>query len=158
MSRKLSFGVSLALAILLSACSTREDFVVINKSGGVVEVQYKIKRCAPETSGGYVDVNPPAKLGIKEFQKSDHVWRRLADEQYKYDGLTCTFTVSVSPGEALLVDYTYNYRGHNSGGSESHFDLETLSISGGRGALRLEGRQAQTQFRNESGDYVLVYE
>lgn len=123
-----------------------------------MEVQYKLKRCTPETPGKYVDINPPAKLSAEEFRKSGHVWKSLAKDQYTYDGSTCTFTVSVAPDEALLVDYSYNYPGHDSASSELHFDLAALSMSGPRGAVRLEGRQAQTQFKNESGDYVFVYE
>jgi hypothetical protein len=148
----------LASVLLLSACSTREDFVVLNKSGGVVEVRYKLKRCTPETPGKYVDTNPPAKLRVEEFQKSDHVWTALPKEQYKYDGLTCTFTVNVSPNEVLLVGYTYNYQGHDSESSELHFRFDNLLIMGSKGTVRLEGRQAQTQFiKIESGDYAITY-
>ena len=159
MNRKLFLIIPFALIFLLSACSTREDFVVINKSGTVIEVIYKLKRCTPESPGKYVDVNPPAKLSVEEIQKSDHIWKNLPKEQYKYDGSTCTFMVSVAPNEALLVDYTFNYRGHNSESSELHFDLEALSITGAKGTMRLEGRQTQTQFQeHESGDYVIAYE
>ena len=158
MNRKLVLTIACTSAVLMSACSTREDFVVVNKSGEVIEVQYKLKRCTPETPGKYVDINPPAKLRVKEFLQSSHVWRNLAKDQYKYDGLMCTFKVSVAPDEALLVDYTYNYRGHDSEGSELHFALESLSLTGVKGTIMLEGRQAQTQFENESGEYVIVYE
>ncbi len=153
------FLITLFLSVLLfSACSTREDFVVVNKSNGSIEVQYKLKRCTPDTPGAYVSINPPAKLSIKDFQKSDHVWNNLASEQYKFDNSSCEFTVIVAPNEALLVDFTYNYRGHNSENSEVHFDIESLSITGEKGAMRFEGRQAQTQFKVESGDYILIYE
>lgn len=105
-----------------------------------------------------IDTHAPAKLGSKEFQKSDRVWSNLAKEYYRYDGHTCTYTVSVAPDEAMLVDYAYNYRGHHSESSELHFDLEALSIKGAKGEMRLEGRRAQTQFKLESGAYVITYQ
>ncbi|HEX8177223.1 MAG TPA: hypothetical protein VF543_19195 [Pyrinomonadaceae bacterium] len=159
MKRQLVLIISFALILLFSACSTREDFVVLNQSGTAIEVQYKLKRCTPETSGKYTDANPPAKLHIKEFQESDHEWRNLSKDQYKYDGLTCTFTVNVAANEALLVDYAFNYSGHDSESSELRFDLEALRITGAKGTMLLEGRQAQTQFKNnDSGDYIIAYE
>lgn len=102
--------------------------------------------------------HPPAKLSIKEFQKSDRIWKTLPKDQYKYDGLTCTFIVSVAPNEGLLVDYTHNYPGHDSESSELLFDLDSLTITGVKGTIRLEGKQAQTEFKNESGNYVIAYE
>lgn len=159
MKRKLSFIISLALSLLLSACSTRVDFVVINQSGGVIEVQYKLKRCTAETPGRFNGGDPPAKLSIKEFQKSERVWRSLPKDQYKYDALTCTLTVNVAANEALLVDYAFNYRGHDREGSESRLEIAALSIKGSKGSVSLEGRQAQTQFKkDESSDYVIAYE
>ena len=158
MNRKLLLTISCAAVVLISACSTREDFVVLNKSSAVIEVKYRLKGCTPETAGKNVDLTSPAKLSMKEFQKSDRVWTNLPIGQYEYDGLTCTFTVSVAPNEALLVDYAYNYRGHDIEGSDLRFDVDSLIITGAKGTIRLEGRQAQTQFKNESGDYVIAYQ
>jgi uncharacterized lipoprotein YehR (DUF1307 family) len=159
MNRKLSLIIPFVFILLLSACSSREDFVIINKSGGFIEVQYKLKRCAPDTPRTFNGGNSPAKLSIKEFQKSDHVWRDISKDQYKYDALTCKLTVNVAADDALLVDYAYNYRGHDREGSELRFDLEALSIKGAKGVVSLEGRQTQTQFKNnESGDYIIAYE
>jgi hypothetical protein len=61
--------------------------------------------------------------------------------------------VSVAPEEVLLVEYVYNYRG-----DENQFDLENIRITGAKGSINLEGKQAQTQFRFESDTkYVLEY-
>ncbi|HEX8163369.1 MAG TPA: hypothetical protein VF538_15975 [Pyrinomonadaceae bacterium] len=159
MKHAISIVTLLASALLLPACSTQEDFVVLNKSGAAIEVRYTFKRCTPEPPGKDVGVHPPSALSIAKFQKSDHVWAALPKERYNYDSLTCTLTVGVSPDEALLVASAYNYRGHNSEGSEIKFNLENLSIAGSNGTFRLEGRQTQTQFiRIESGDYAITYQ
>jgi hypothetical protein len=148
----------MAMALVLAGCSTREDFVVVNKSAQVVELRYKMKRCNGEISSDERDRHPPAKLTREEFQKSDRVWINLSKADYNYDGGTCTYNVRVAPDEALLVDYAYNYRGPNSEGSELYFELEELSISGAKGEIVLRGRQAQTQFKLESDAYVIIYE
>ncbi len=158
MGRKPLHLLSLALLLLLSGCSTREDFVVLNRSGEVVELRYKIKRCTGDMSGDNSETHQPHKLTVKEFQKSDRAWNRVSKADYKYDARDCSYTVKVAPDEATLVDYAYNYRGPDSEGSELHFEVEALSIKGAKGEILLEGRQAQTQFKLESGAYVITYE
>jgi hypothetical protein len=153
MIRILLFSISCVSLLTLTACSYRYDFVVINKSDKPIEVRYQLKRYTPETPGKFVDINPPAKLTVTEFQKSEHHWQNLPETQYAFDKLTGTFTVTVAPHEVLLVDYAYNY-----GGDENDFDLANIRITGAKGSIDLEGRQAQTQFKLESDTkYVLRY-
>ena len=153
MTRKLLLLLMLILVVALSGCSYRYEFVVINKSDGSIEVQYKLKRHTPETPGKYVDINAPAKVNLKEFEKAEYHWRNLPKEEYQFDNLTGTFTVSLGPDEVLLLDYTSNYSG-----DENQFHLASIKISGANGLIDLEGKQAQTQFRIESDTkYVLRY-
>jgi hypothetical protein len=142
--------VILFLVVMMSGCSYRYDFVVINKSARPIEVQYKLKR---HPSGQYADVSTPAKVMLSEFEKAEYQWRHLAKDQYQFDDLTGTFKVSVGPDEVLLLDFAYNYRG-----DENDFDLASIKIDGASGSIDLEGRQAQTQFKLE-GDtkYILRY-
>src|ERR1041384_8380762 len=153
MYRKLLLAVALAPALLLTACSSIQDFVVANKSGVPIEVQYKVKWCKPETPGKNSVLGPPAKLSLAEFDKSDHKWNNLPKEQYKYDDPTCTYTVSVAPGEVLLVSQSANYTGHEDIHSEDNFYVEEISITGAKGTVRLEGRQAQTHFIKSANNY-----
>lgn len=153
MSRRILLLITIMSVLLLAGCSYRYDFVVVNKSEGPIQVQYRLKRHTPETPGKFVDINPPAKLTLQDFQKSKHEWRNLSKDEYGWDNPTGTFTVSVAPDEVLLVDYTYNYDG-----SEDQFDLASIKITGAKGSIDLEGKQAQTQFKIESDTkYVLQY-
>jgi len=153
MRRNTLLAISFAFLLLLSACSYRYDFVVINKSDKPIEVRYQLKRHTPETPGKFVDIHPPAKLSLAEFQKSEHQWQDLSKNQYGFDNLTGTFTVSLAPDEVLLLQYAYNYRG-----DKNEFDLASIKITGANGTVDLEGRQAQTQFKLESDTkYVLQY-
>lgn len=141
------------LGLLLVACSTREDFVVLNRSNDVIEVKYKWKGCLD----GNADKLWPAKLTIREFEQSSPDWSTLTDQQFRQD--ECTFVVNVLPGEALRVYRDFNYRGNKFEGSEFQFAIQDLEISGRKGSVRLEGKQTQNSFKeNRSGDYVIEYE
>lgn len=153
MVRKLFFPLPFILLLLLSACSYRCDFVVINETDAPIEVRYQLKRWTPETPGKVVDLHLPAKLTVGEFQKSGHQWQDLSNSQYSFDNLTGTFTVTVAPDEVLLVDFAYNYRD-----DDNKFDLAAIHITGTKGSIDLQGHQAQTQFKIESNtQYVLRY-
>lgn len=152
MTRKFLLALSFASVALLSACSYSYDFVVVNKSEGVIEVRYKLKQLTPETPGKFVDLNPPAKLSLEEFEKSKLEWRELPQEQYHFDNLAGTVTVSVAPDEVLLVDDSHDPR------DENQFGLASIKITGAKGSIILEGEQAQTQFKFDSDTkYVLQY-
>ena len=145
--------ITMMSVLLLVGCSYGYDFVVVNKSEMPIQVQYRLKRHTPETPGKFVDIIPPAKLALHEFQKSKHEWRKLSKDEYGWDNATGTFTVSVGPDEVLLVDSPTNYRG-----TENEFNLASIKITGANGSIDLEGKQAQTQFQIESDtNYVLQY-
>ena len=149
MTHRILFLTMLFLVPVLSGCSYRNDFVVINNSDRAIEVHYKIKGHTPKTP---VALNAPAKLALKEFEKSEYKWQELPKDQYEFDNLTGTFRVSVAPDEVLLVDYAYNYTGE-----EDRFDIESIRIDGVRGSMDLKGREAQTQFKVEGTKYILRY-
>ena len=147
------------LALSISACSTREDFVVINRSSGVAEITYKLKNCIPESSQRNPNFVLPAKLSLQDFQKSRHDWGYLMEGQFEYDDRTCVFKVSLNSDEVLLVAHTYNYGGHRSERADEGFYLEALSVDGVRGSVHLIGKQTRTYVQEDSnGDYVVSYE
>lgn len=151
MKHKFIFIVIMMSVLVLSACSVRNDFVVVNESDGPIEVQYQFKLSISKTAPLVGSFQPPAKLGIKEFLASGREWKDVSEEQFYYDDRTGILTVMVAPDEALLVDYVYNY-------SEFSFDLASLSITGALGSIRLEGSQTFMQFREESNSFVIRYQ
>jgi len=56
---------------------------------------------------------------------------------------------------SVLLSLSSNHAGRQ---ALAKFYLESVSVTGAKGAMRLEGRQAQTHFTKESDDYVLTYE
>ncbi|MFN8454173.1 MAG: hypothetical protein U0401_05775 [Anaerolineae bacterium] len=151
MKHKIILIVIIMSVMVLPACSVRHDFVVVNESGHSIEVQYQFKPSTSQTAPLADSIQPPAKLGIKEFQKAGREWKEATEEQFHYDNRTGVVTVQVAPDEVLLLDYVYNY-------SEFSFDLASLSLTGAQGSIRLEGRQTFKQFREESGSFVIRYQ
>lgn len=151
MKHKIIFIVIIMAVMVLSACSVRHDYVVVNASGNSIEVQYQFKPSTSKTAPLADSIQPPAKLEIKEFQKSGREWKNVSEEQFHYDNRTSIVTVQVAPDEVLLLDYVYNY-------SEFSFDLASLSLTGVQGSIKLEGRQTFMQFREESGSFVIRYQ
>jgi hypothetical protein len=49
MSRRILLLITIMSVLLLAGCSYRYDFVVVNKSEGPIQVQYRLKRHTPET-------------------------------------------------------------------------------------------------------------
>jgi len=153
MTRKCLSLFALVLTLIVSGCSYRYDFVVINASAGTITVEYRLKRWTPVSAGTFVDVESPAKVSVDEFKQAEYHWQKLSREDYLFDKTTGTFMVNVAPQEVLLIDQTSNYMG-----DENQFDLISIKISGANGVIDLQGKQAQTQFKIESDTkYVIRY-
>lgn len=136
--------------IIVSACSVRNDVVVVNDSDEPIEVQYQFEPNTSTSTPSPTPIRPPAKLNAKEILASGRQWRDVPEEQFHYDNLTGRVTVTLAPAEALLIGYVYNHNAY-------YLNLANLSITGEWGSIRLEGRQAHTQFREESGSYLIRY-
>lgn len=141
-----------AICLLCSSCSWVTRFVVVNKSNDVLEV-----RCTLAPLSGAAENLEKTTLDEKSRLKPDG-WLRLPREQYEYNRETETVTVRLAPNEALAVANEMTYTGHHSG-NNNFFKIKTLNLSGTRGAAHYEGRQALTQFREESESlYTIIYE
>ena len=131
----------LLLALSLSGCSYRSDFVVINESGAPVEVYYALKEGRRIREWGIV----PAKKHLKELEDFDVQWRDLAEGQYLYDEKTGGVTIMLMPGEALRVANLNNYFDHGEDRDDS-FNIESIRVTGAHGNVQYSGREARTQF------------
>jgi len=151
MTRKLIFLGFLPFVMLLSACSYDYDFVVVNRSAGVVEVQYTMKPSSPKSDKLFL-LEPPAKVSLKEFEKAEFEWQTLPEEQYCTDDFTEGFIVNIEPDEVLRVESITNYSGN-----EDEFAIASIKLRGTNGSIDLEGKQAQMQFKGSDTKYVLTY-
>jgi len=149
MTRKLLTLFVLGLTIALGGCSFSFTFVVINKSDHTIEVEYTLKHYI---QGKYGYSEAPAKIPVTDFEKTNHEWRKLNQQEYEFDAVSGTFKVLLGPDEVLLVDRV------SESSIDSGFRLASIRIEGPDGSVCLEGRQAQTQFKPEGDtNYVLRY-
>lgn len=147
----LLIAVILAVLLPLCACSYRYDFAVVNKSDRTIEVEYRFKEYTPAIAEELIAKRSPAKLTLAEFQKAEYHWQEVPKGQYGFDKLTGTFTVSLAPEEVLFLQSARDYQGN-----ENEFDISSIKITGVKGSIDLQGRQAQTQFQPESDTKLVL--
>lgn len=151
------FLVLLALvALTFAACSYAVEFVVVNESGRPVEVQLKYFD-APDDSDLAPKVMGLSTANASQLRDGDRDWRRLAGAQpYRLDRASRTVTVTVRPGDALLIQQLSDWNVKD--GKPLHFSVERLIIAGASGSIRLEGKQVPGAFTREGRLlYVLAY-
>jgi hypothetical protein len=155
MKYKIILPLLLMPVVLSLACSRSYHFVIVNDSDGPLEVKYTFK-----PSDLPPDNNPrPMKKSAKDVENSEGEWRDIPVGQYQGDFKSGKVMVTLAPGEALRVDRISNYPGHASEHSDSYFHIANISLTGAKGSVIYEGRQALTQFREQSdGLYVIRYE
>lgn len=89
---------------------------------------------------------------IERFGQTDKGWSDLGQESVSVE--ENTYTVTLPPGRALLVEHSINYTGHD---SES-FDIVHLTLSQGDKVVEYDGKSAQTAFKKEKGaDYAVRF-
>ena len=157
--RHARLAVALLAALSLTSCSYMTDFVVLNKSGAPVVVEYTFKE---RLVGGPVCCpagERPARKSVREVEnEGDTAWTDLREDEFTYDAKAGRITVFVKPGDALRVMRDVNYGGHEQETAADAFDLKSIGLTGAKGSMHVEGRQAQTAFKEVSANlYTLTY-
>jgi hypothetical protein len=153
MKRILTSLILLSMVLVLSSCSSIDDFVVVNRSDAPVEVIYTFMR----SESGESHVEQPRIMETTDLRKADRVWEEIPSGQYVLDAKTGTVAVRLAPGKALRLNTSVNYR-EGSEDADTKFGIVTLSLAGAKGSIKLEGRQARMFFRYEEKCHVLTYQ
>ena len=147
MKLKIKCIAVLIFALLLCACSTVEEFIIVNNSNAALKVEYRYKN-------QNLFFGELRKISADNLMNSVKNWLELSTDEYQIDQKTKTVWVTIAPNEALIIEKEVNYLGHD----REEFNIERLNLSGINGTLEFEGKQAQTQFeKQENGDYVIFY-
>ena len=148
--------VSLALIVMvlaITSCQSSDDFVVVNRSDAPIEVVYVFLR----SSSGYINVEEPRLMETSKLKDVDRRWEPAPRDQYLIDPQAGRVAVQLAPGKALRLNGTTNYR-EESADADARFGISSLSLTGAKGSIRLEGRQARMLFKYEEKYHVLNYE
>lgn len=143
------------LVSLLTACSYKTDFVIINGSERPVEIHYKVKNYP----GAFAPPATPATIASSQLSThGNQQWNALAPTQYQLDQEGHSVHVQLRPHEAFLVASMHNYGGHKDARDAEHFPIEEITITGAGGEVTLKGRQTLIAFSNASRAlYTLTY-
>ena len=126
--------------LITSACSYRINFVVINKSNSVLEVEYTVV---------HRDSNP-SKMSLDVWDKwfGEKQWQEISQEEYQFDAETEKFKVNVAPNEVLKVLSTWD--GMYFIEDYKNFEIISIKISGKNGTIAYEGNQLFKQFEEKN--------
>lgn len=140
---------------MFAACSYITDFAVVNQSGQVVEIRYRIKRFP----GPFAPPVAPATMAASRLStKGGQEWKDLPSNQYRLDEENRTVIVELAPQQALRIARMQHYLGHEDVGDAEEFPVEEVIVTGAQGELRLLGQQARVMFSEMSKAlYILTY-
>src|SRR5262245_44202989 len=146
-TRFLIVFVVVGLAVVLSGCSVKSDFVIVNESANPIEVRYKVK----DHPGPFYPLIPPSSMRATDLSsKGNNDWSTLPPSGVQLDETQRTVTVTVKPHEALLITSITNYFSHDNELDAQRFAIEEINVSGSHGELTLVGDQARRSFSKMS--------
>lgn len=143
MRRILLTGIILAAALLLSGCSYSADFVIVNKTGMILEVQYRTVKEGISTIRAQVKT-------LEEFKNADGSWHDLPADRLSIDDNVRSADIRLNPGEALLL-VSQDIRDIKDE-PKLKSSIESLTIKNEKGSVTYEGDQVFGKF--EPGRYA----
>ena len=156
-TRILGFALIASTAFLCSSCSVSNSFIVINRSGAVVEVSYRMK--PPNLPGATTSLSdrPPETLPVSQLET--HVaWQPLPSSRYRLEPQNNLVVLTLNPDEALILTQCRPAHGASSGDCEPDaFFIAEISIRGANGEVRATGQQTQKSFVRSKNTYTLTY-
>jgi hypothetical protein len=143
------------VALTLSGCSYKTNFVIVNESGQLIEVRYQVK----DHPGPFYPPVPPASMSAGDLSsKANNNWSELPASRLQIDEAQRTVTVLVKPNEALLVASMHNYFGHDNEWDAREFPIQEINVLGSKGKMSVVGDQTRRSFSKVSiALYTLTY-
>lgn len=91
--------ILLVVVVSLTACSYSTDFVIVNDTTEILNIEYRVK----EFPGEFSPPATPSILPVSQLSsRGNRQWTRLQSEQYNVDPQKRTVSVRIGPGQALL--------------------------------------------------------
>jgi hypothetical protein len=149
--RAITTGLTLLLVISLTACSSANNFVIVNESSSELEVRYRIKRFRDVPLTVKTLPNRPVIKPIAEVDQQI-AWHDLSDSEIELDSQARIVTVRLMPGYALRVE-RLNLRDN----ANAELTIDELFLNGASGQTHLQGREVQNSF-TPGPTYLLRYQ
>lgn len=151
------FGVLvliLLFAILLSGCSYGYDFMIVNNSDAVLEIEYRWQGNLASTPYKFRFEN----FDGKTFSKLEPIEGSFTEEDFELAERAKFFRVSLEPKQALRIYAIYNVeRDKVEGKLDESFNIDYLKLKGNKGTIEITGKQVWIQFQQTQGNYFMIY-
>ena len=149
--RAITASLVLLLVVLLTGCSTIDNFVIVNDSTSELEVRYRIRSFRDWPLTAKTLPIRPAVLPVDQLDQ--HVaWRDLSDLDFDLDSQARIVTVKLKSGYALRVAQL-NLRDN----ANAELAIDELFLNGISGQTHLQGREVQNSF-TAGRNYLLRYQ
>jgi hypothetical protein len=141
MKRVFAASIVAIICLISSACSYSVNFVVINNSDSVLEVEYTI------LGGG----DNPARISLAEWNKwfgGEKEWREIPQDEYRFEPETGKYKLKIAPNEVVKIfkrnDWMYSIENYQD------FELINIQLTGESGKVGYEGNQIFKQFEEKN--------
>ena len=128
-------------ASFLGGCSFSTDYVIVNSSGGPVQVTYTIAPTSIDPLAA-TGVGIPAMLPTSQLNGRE--WRKLSAAEFGFDRANRTVTVSLPPNQGLLITRGGDYNPKPPVAEK--FMIEEIRIAGPNGEIILKDDAVKKAF------------
>lgn len=144
--RVLLFGFIFCTTLLLVGCQLISDFVIVNSSGGFIEITYDVKDVSYKSL-------TPLFITIEEFNDNDMKWRPMSKDRYEFIERG-TVLVKLAPQEVFRLESVNFSRFEKR--PEEEFNTRSLTIKGNDGTMHLEGKEVVNRFKPVDKSWALI--
>ena len=149
--RAIASSLALLLVVLLAACSTVDQFAIVNDSTSELEVRYRVRRFRDSPLTVQTLPIRPAVLPTDQLDQQI-AWRDLSELDFEIDSQARIVTVKLKPAYALRIAQL-NLRDH----PNEELAIDELFLNGVSGQTHLQGREVQNSF-TPGHTYLLRYQ
>lgn len=146
--------LTLLLAILLSGCSYGYDFMIVNNSEAVLEIEYRWQGSLASTPYKFRYEN----FDGKTFSKQEPIDGSFTKEDFESAERDKVFQVSLEPKQALRIFVIYNVEKDKIESKlDESFNINHLKLMGSKGTIEMTGKQVWLQFQQIQDNYFIIY-
>ncbi|MBX7170523.1 MAG: hypothetical protein K1X72_06165 [Pyrinomonadaceae bacterium] len=143
--------VCLCFLLLVMGCNTYRDFVIVNMSNEIIEVEYDVLWIK-------VGDSSPNIMSIEEFNSEKSEWKspNQSENSYIIDEKNNKIKVRIMPNQVFRImtvdiDKLKRY-------DDEKFRIKSLKITGKQGEVTLSGNQVFNNFQQEVRNWSLIDE
>ncbi len=155
MKKYFLLGAIIFKVIFLSACQIVENFIIINASENMIDVEYSIKDPVKMMQHGKRKFLPEVKsLANGKGWFNQRKWKKMLPSQYTFDAGERKFRMKLNPKEEIIIERRDSYYIEKDG--EKAISLKTLKIKdNGKEIYFVNSKSILEEFKKN--DFQIIY-